>query len=180
MSNCHHLACRSGHLKVCLERKRELREAVRSDYSIVMYDGSRDELDIITDERMKMEGENKIQDSTNPKDLLGVKKVPLHLVPPSSLIYEAVAFRDGAKKYGPYNWRSKKVSAVIYIDAALRHIQAYLDGEDNAFDSGLPHLAHAKATLGVVIDALETGNLVDDRPPKGAAARLLERFKEDK
>ena len=120
-----------------------------------------------------------LPEGTNPKDLLGVKKVQLHLVPPSSIIYEALAFEDGANKYGPYNWRKNKVILSIYIDALLRHVFAYFDGEDNAPDSKKPHLAHAKACLGVLIDALETGNLIDDRPNKGKAAELLERFKKE-
>ena len=54
----------------------------------------------------------------NPKTLLGVTKVPMHLVPPSAKIALAEAFADGARKYGPYNWREKKVSASIYIAAS--------------------------------------------------------------
>lgn len=117
-----------------------------------------------------------MSDDTNPKDLIGITKPQLHLVPPVSMIYEAVAMEDGAKKYGPYNWRKKKVQLSIYISAAQRHIQAYWDGEDNARDSKKPHLAHAKACLGIIIDALETGNLIDDRPPTGPAPDVLERF----
>jgi len=43
--------------------------------------------------------------STNPKDRIGIKKPPIHLVPPVAIIHEAMAFKDGADKYGPYNWR---------------------------------------------------------------------------
>lgn len=117
-----------------------------------------------------------MSDPTNPKDRLGVKKVPLHLVPPASVIYEALAFGQGAEKYGAYNWREKEVRATVYISAALRHIYAWFDGEENDHQSGLPHLGHAKACLGVIIDALETGNLADDRPQAGAAGALLDRY----
>lgn len=110
---------------------------------------------------------------TNPKDLLGVKKVSLSKVPASAQIYMALAMQDGAAKYGPYNWRENKVVASIYIDAAKRHLLAWFDGEECAADSGFPHLAHALASLGIIVDALETGNLVDDRPTKGAAADLI-------
>lgn len=115
-------------------------------------------------------------DLTNPKDLLGIKKPQLWLVPPSALIHEAMAMKNGADKYGAYNWRLKKVRAVIYIDAALRHLQQYLDGEDVAEDSKCHHLAHARACCGIVLDALETGNLVDDRPTKGSAAEVIKRL----
>ena len=113
---------------------------------------------------------------TNPKDLLGTKKVNLHLVPPASIFYQALAMEDGATKYGPYNWRSNKVIATIYIDAAMRHLQQWLDGEENASDSKKPHLAHALASIGIIVDALETGNLVDNRPAPGAMSKLVERW----
>jgi len=117
---------------------------------------------------------------TNPKDLLGIKKVQLNLVPPSSIIYQALAMEDGARKYGPYNWRQNKVVASIYIAAAMRHLHSYLDGEENASDSGKPHLAHALACLGIIVDAKETGNLVDDRPLPGAASRLISELEQKK
>lgn len=111
--------------------------------------------------------------TANPKDLLGVEKVPMHLVPPVSVIYEAMALRDGAEKYGPYNWREKEVLASIYVGAAMRHLAAWFDGEELARDSGVHHLAHAKACLGILLDAMEGGCLLDDRPEIGAAPRLL-------
>lgn len=117
---------------------------------------------------------------TNPKDLMGIQKVPIHLVPPASMIYEASAFEHGASKYGKYNWRDKKVICSIYIDAAFRHLLAYLDGQDIDEDSGLSHLAHLKATIGVIIDAKENNCLIDDRPTKGNAPEILNRLKKEK
>lgn len=116
-------------------------------------------------------------DLTNPKDLIGVTKVNLFTVPPASIIYEALAMQDGARKYGAYNWRAKKVVASIYISAALRHLFKYLDGQDVDPESGLPELAHLKACIGIIIDAKETGNLVDDRPTPGPTSRLLEQYR---
>lgn len=113
---------------------------------------------------------------TNPKDLLGMKKVSVSKVPPAALIYAALAMGDGAVKYGPYNWRKNKVIASIYVDAMLRHTMAWFDGEELAEDSQRPHLAHAMACFCILIDALETGNLVDDRPEPGAAAALIKKF----
>lgn len=113
---------------------------------------------------------------TNPKDLLGIKKPRLSAVPPAGLVYTALAMQNGEVKYGPYNYRENKVQARIYVDAALRHILAWHDGEENATDSGVPHLGHALACLMILVDAKETGNLVDDRPTPGAMAALLERY----
>lgn len=70
---------------------------------------------------------------------------------------------DGEIKYGHRNWRDKKVVARIYIDAATRHLQAWAEGEEIAPDSGVHHLGHARACLGILLDAQETGNLIDDR-----------------
>lgn len=104
----------------------------------------------------------------NPKSAFGVKKPPLHLIPPVALAHEAMAMGNGAAKYGPYNWRENSVAASIYVAAALRHLLAWHEGEELAEDSGVHHLAHARACLGILLDAMEGGNLIDDRPLKGA------------
>lgn len=101
---------------------------------------------------------------SNPKDLLGSKKPSITKIPAIALIHESLAMMDGGGKYGPYNWRDNKVVASIYVDAAWRHINAWFEGEEEAEDSGCHHLGHARACLGILLDALETGNLVDDRP----------------
>lgn len=119
-------------------------------------------------------------DSTNPKDLVGINKPRLSLVPPSATIYLAKAMENGANKYGLYNWREKKVQAMIYLDAAMRHIVSYIDGEEEARDSKVHHLAHAMATLAILVDAKETGNLIDNRPKKGVAADLIENLTANK
>jgi hypothetical protein len=110
---------------------------------------------------------------TNPKDRLGIKKIQLNLVPAAGIFHEAAAMEDGAQKYGPFNWRDNNVRASIYFAAALRHLYAWFDGEECAEDSGCHHLGHARACLGILLDAMETGSLGDDRPSKGAAARLI-------
>lgn len=115
-------------------------------------------------------------DETNPKDRIGIKKPQVHLVPPAAVLHMAKAFEDGAKKYGPYNWRDKKVRATVYLSAALRHLYEYLDGDTYARDSGHHHLAHLLACAAILLDAEETGNLIDDRPPKGAAGDMIERL----
>jgi hypothetical protein len=112
----------------------------------------------------------------NPKEAFGRLKPMMAFVPSTAKVYMALAQADGAKKYGPYNWREKPVSTMTFLHAALRHIEAYIDGEAVAADSGVPHLGHAMACLAIIADAFETGNMIDDRPPAGAAARLLARY----
>lgn len=109
----------------------------------------------------------------NPKTIYGDLKIDLSLVPPSALIAEARVMKLGAKKYGPYNWRDKTVSARVYTAAALRHIFTWQDGEDIDQESGESHLAHARACLGILIDAKSIGKLNDNRPTPGAAGKLL-------
>lgn len=112
----------------------------------------------------------------NPKQAFGDLKIPVALVPPAAIIYTGLAFKEGARKYGPYNWREKSVEAMTYVNAAQRHLMSWADGEEIDPDSGNPHLAHALACLAILVDCIETGNLLDNRPPKGNAGALLKRF----
>lgn len=112
---------------------------------------------------------------SNPKDLLGVKKVSMSKIPPIAIAHEALAMMDGAGKYGSFNWRGNGVQAMIYIDALLRHVMLWVEGQEQAEDSGCHHLGHARACLGILLDAQATGNLVDDRPT-GASEKLEEAF----
>src|SRR5438105_4306378 len=114
----------------------------------------------------------------NPKERVARRKAPIFsVVPPASVIYEAQAMRygaydapreDGSLGYKPFNWRATGVTASAYVDAAIRHILDWWDGENVAPDSLVHHLAHAKATLGIIIDALENGVLegVDNDPER--------------
>lgn len=112
----------------------------------------------------------------NPKDSVGAKKAPLRYVPPALMLEVSRIMENGANKYGPYNWREQPVSAVTYVEAAMRHLFAWLDRQDNAEDSGLPHLAHAAASLGILLDAIAGGNMLDDRFTAGPAADILRRL----
>lgn len=110
----------------------------------------------------------------NPKDLLGVNKVSITKLPFVAILHGAHAMMNGATKYGPYNWREKPVIASIYVDAVLRHTGAWFDEqEERAEDSGVHHLGHVIASAGIILDALATGNLVDDRPKNGKGAAVL-------
>lgn len=109
----------------------------------------------------------------NPKDAIGSDKLPLHLWPAAATMLGCLGFLDGALKYGRNNWRAAGIKYTVYIDAARRHLDAILEGEEEDPDSQLPHLAHALATLGIVADAMMTGTLIDDRNFKGDGYRKL-------
>ena len=113
--------------------------------------------------------------SGNPKARVGSLKAPLHLVPPALSIGVAYALKDGAAKYGAYNWREEPINVSTYIGAILRHLYAYQDGENYADDSGVSHLAHVAACCALLMDSEAWGSLVDDRS-YGPAAEILEEY----
>lgn len=127
---------------------------------------------------MKREGDERTK-SSNPKDILAAEenRVLLHLIPSPALVHEALAMMDGGDKYGPYNFREEGVGAGTYISAALRHIRDWLDGEELAPDSGVHHLGHARACLGIILDGIAMENLVDDRPLPAPTSEMMERYK---
>jgi hypothetical protein len=118
-------------------------------------------------------------DTGNPKDRIGDTKPDLALVPSALSIYVAEVMKLGKRKYGAFNWRSKAVRRMVYLSAALRHIQQSIDGADYDDESGLPHEAHAAACMGIVLDGLAVGNLINDRPTPGAASKLIKDFTEN-
>jgi hypothetical protein len=119
---------------------------------------------------------NKGYPDNNPKTMIGASKVPLHLVPPSAKHYLAMALADGARKYGPYNWRKAPISISVYKAALERHVDAFWDGEELAEDSKVHHLAHAMACIALMLDSISLGIINDDRPPSGTAAILQKEF----
>lgn len=112
-------------------------------------------------------------DEANPKDLIGATKPPLNLVPPALGLHVSMVMALGARKYGPFNWREKKVKHSIYLAAALRHIYQAMDGEVIDPESGQPHEAHAAACLGIVLDARANNTLIEDVTIPGPAAKLI-------
>lgn len=104
---------------------------------------------------------------TNPKDVVGSDKIPLHLWPETATIMGSLGLLDGALKYGRMNWRVAGVRASIYYDAAKRHMNKWFEGEESDPDSGLPHLCHALACLAILVDAEAAGKLNDDRAVAG-------------
>lgn len=111
---------------------------------------------------------------TNPKDAIGSDKIPFHLWPETATILGALGCLDGACKYGRSNYREIGVRASIYYDAAIRHLNAWFEGEECAEDSDVPHLGHALACIAIVVDAQAAGKLHDDRQLPGGYKALLE------
>ena len=103
---------------------------------------------------------------TNPKDAVGMKKVPMSVVSGPVMMSVGLAMLEGARKYGRHNYRVSGVRASVYYDAAMRHLMAWWEGEDTDPDSGLSHIIKAIASLMVLADADMSEKVIDDRPPK--------------
>ena len=114
--------------------------------------------------------------SNNPKDILAGRKVALGLLPGAADIYGALAMAEGAKKYGPFNWREKGVKHTVYLDAIKRHLLALYDGQWKDSESGIPHLGHIIAGAAIILDANSVGKLINDLPPPGKAAQILDEY----
>lgn len=68
--------------------------------------------------------------------------IPPHVIPDMVRVLEY-----GAKKYGEHNWREVPNAEIRYYDAAMRHIELWLQGEKEDEESGSSHLAHAMCCI---------------------------------
>lgn len=53
----------------------------------------------------------------------------------------------GANKYGENNWKQLENATNRYFAAALRHLVAWVQGEQTDAESGLSHISHAACNL---------------------------------
>ena len=107
--------------------------------------------------------------SSNPKDIVGIRKAPMSTVSAPVLAELGVAMLEGASKYGRHNYRAVGVRGSVYYDATMRHLMGWWEGEDIDPDSGLSHITKAIASLAVLRDAMIQGKFTDDRPPRSVA-----------
>lgn len=97
-----------------------------------------------------------------PGKKLDEGKPPLSLISRTALEEEAKVMAYGVKKYGTHQWRGGMDFSRL-VDAALRHVYAFADGEDKDKETGLSHLAHARCCLAFLLEfeGLKIGT--DDR-----------------
>lgn len=112
----------------------------------------------------------------NPKDRYGLAKVPLSLIPSSAKVFMAMGLGEGARKYGPFNWRVEPVQSRIYLEAAMRHLELLLDGEDFDRDTGLHHGCFVLSSMAIYLDAMVYGSLIDNRALPGRTGDLVAFF----
>ncbi len=116
-------------------------------------------------------------------------KAPIHLIPTEAIIGIAHALGMGAKKYGAYNFRGG-IEYTRIIDSLMRHTLAYLAGEDNDPESGLPHTYHIGANFAMLEwmrihhpeldDRYKSPKKDDDIHTSYEFAEAMIRFKKDK
>lgn len=89
-------------------------------------------------------------------------KPDLSLLPRESLEEIARVLQFGAGKYGTYNWQKgmpwRKIAASL-----LRHVFAWLAGEDKDPESGISHIAHAGCNVVFLLWYIENEVGTDDR-----------------
>lgn len=89
-------------------------------------------------------------------------KPDMSLLSAVALVKVAQVMTFGKKKYSADNWRGG-FKWRRPLAAALRHIFAYLGGEDKDPETGVSHLAHASCCLMFVLEFEETHKELDDR-----------------
>jgi hypothetical protein len=90
------------------------------------------------------------------------EKVRLDLLSPIWLVGVGTVLTFGARKYAAHNWR-KGLEITRLLGACLRHVLAFLGGEDNDPESGICHLYHASCCLMFASELFHTRKDLDDR-----------------
>lgn len=109
----------------------------------------------------------------NPKKQFGDKKPPLAQLPLVALAHASTAHYDGDLKYGFRNWREKPVEALTYINAAMRHLMLWGEGEEIARDTGVNNLGAVIACCAILLDAQANDALIDNRSKSKVACDVL-------
>lgn len=109
----------------------------------------------------------------NPKQLFGDKKPRLSLFPLVAHLAAEEAHRDGMLKYGEMNWRDNPVEAMTYVDAAMRHLSLFANGEARARDTNVQNLGAVIACCAILLDSEAHGTLIDNRRHSKAACDAL-------
>lgn len=94
------------------------------------------------------------------------QKPDLSLVPYVAIKAAAEALMVGEKKYGRYNYCKGHKSSQL-TSAALRHLFAYINGEERDPVDGQLHLGSVLASISMLLHQAELGTLKDDRFTKG-------------
>lgn len=89
-------------------------------------------------------------------------KPDMSLLSNVALLKVAEVMTFGKKKYAAHNWRGGFVWSRP-LAAAMRHLMAYIGGEDKDPETGLSHLAHCACCIMFVLEFEDTKPELDDR-----------------
>jgi len=89
-------------------------------------------------------------------------KPRVELLSSIALVEVSKVMTFGAKKYSAHNWRGG-ISWSRVLGAALRHLLAFLGGENKDPETGLSHLAHAGCCIMFLLEYESTHPELDDR-----------------
>lgn len=90
------------------------------------------------------------------------RKPAMDLVPWKAVRASAEVMGYGRDKYEAHNWR-KGLAASRLSAAALRHLTAWISGEDLDPESGLSHLSHASCCVLMLHETVMDRPDLDDR-----------------
>jgi hypothetical protein len=93
-------------------------------------------------------------------------KPPLAHLPWAGIDEVAHVQAYGHLKYHDYNNYRKGMEVGRNLSCAIRHIRAYMEGQDLDIESGRNHLGHAACRLLFVLQNIHDGTVIDDRYKK--------------
>lgn len=91
-------------------------------------------------------------------------KPRLGLIPTEAIMAAGRALTYGVDKYSDYNYKKGEgLDWNRYYDALLRHLYAWIGGEEYDLESGLRHTDHVVACASMLCDAVESNIGKDTR-----------------
>jgi len=84
------------------------------------------------------------------------------LVPQSALLPMVEVLEFGAKKYAAHNWM-KGLSIVEICESMKRHLDAFMENENNDPESGISHIGHIQCNALFLAWMMENRPDMDDR-----------------
>ena len=92
-----------------------------------------------------------------------VGKPKFHLLPFDLMDGEQRVWEYGAKKYAPNQWR-RGMPVSQAMNAGMRHLTAFMAGENNDPETGESHLDHLICCIRMAQNTLKNHKELDDRP----------------
>lgn len=89
-------------------------------------------------------------------------KVQAELLSPIAMLEIAKVMSFGAGKYNEENWR-QGIAWKRVLGAAMRHLFAYLGGQDKDPETGLSHMAHLGCCAMFILEYEVTHKELDNR-----------------